>query len=315
MMESLENHFNRVIVNNPEFTDEQIDEYRISLMGIIDNMSKREMWSEVKVIQPDEALHVLENDLNKKNRKTLESHVSALTDSMSTDGRWTPTNASIAYDKNGKLVDGTHRFTACVRSNTSFETLVTYNVDAEVCGHHIDYVRARSISDKLRMMDIPANSSHTRIVDYMVAGLPQVVKTVFPDDKVTELNRYDGLIDDIVKLGNIPGVGVSGKAAFSRVAYIHGIGVVRDFVDYYNMKKPATTAFEQSPQVLRRRLIKWKEDMPRGNYGHEIAKQRRMEEYARVEFAMDKFISGETVYNSRATDVELFPIPTDEELF
>lgn len=65
-------------------------------------------------------------------------------------GNWQLTGDSIKFDKHGTLVDGQHRLTACVESDTSFKTLVIYGLEPGT-RNVIDTGKARSNSDILTM--------------------------------------------------------------------------------------------------------------------------------------------------------------------
>lgn len=88
-------------------------------------------------------------DKNIKNRRKSTRHISQSVRDTKT-GNWQLTGDSIKFDKNGTLVDGQHRLTACVESDTSFRTLVIYGLEPST-RNVIDTGKSRSNSDVLTM--------------------------------------------------------------------------------------------------------------------------------------------------------------------
>lgn len=67
---------------------------------------------------------------NTNNRDVRSDHVNFLA-SLIESGRWFITHQGIAFDKNGRLVDGQHRLMAIVKSNMRVPILVTNNLEEE----------------------------------------------------------------------------------------------------------------------------------------------------------------------------------------
>jgi hypothetical protein len=80
-----------------------------------------------ETMTPARAKDLLEN--SKVKRKTRQRVVDMYAEDMA-NGRWLKSDGVIALDKNGALLQGKHRLTACVQANKSFKTFVAYGMDA-----------------------------------------------------------------------------------------------------------------------------------------------------------------------------------------
>lgn len=84
--------------------------------------------SEFENIGPERAAKYL--DTMNGNRSVRQSHVDFLTAQMKTD-KWRKTHQGIAFDKEGRLVDGQHRMWAVVESGVTVTIMVTRGIDPE----------------------------------------------------------------------------------------------------------------------------------------------------------------------------------------
>lgn len=64
------------------------------------------------------------------------------------NGRWNPGNSSIAFDKNGNLVDGHHRLSAIVAANVPVYSIVVHGIPNKGL-QHIDDNRTRTVHQRL----------------------------------------------------------------------------------------------------------------------------------------------------------------------
>jgi hypothetical protein len=103
----------------------------------------KEQYTRVEDIDPSLAKLLLE--ANVRNRPISGAHVRSLARDMAS-GNWRLTHQGIALDRDGRLVDGQHRLSAIVESNTTQKLAVTYNVDPESF-HSVDVgIQPRSIA-------------------------------------------------------------------------------------------------------------------------------------------------------------------------
>lgn len=84
--------------------------------------------SEVVIITPQMAADWL-RDANKGNRKLNEAHARRLADQISA-GQYLLTHQGIAFDRDGRLVDGQHRLRAIVLAGQPVQMLVTRGLQA-----------------------------------------------------------------------------------------------------------------------------------------------------------------------------------------
>lgn len=81
-------------------------------------------------ITPDKALEMLEH--NTCNYRKLSDSVQSRYASDMEKGLWTITTATIAFSKDGRLIDGQTRLTACVESGVGFWTFILRNCPEEL---------------------------------------------------------------------------------------------------------------------------------------------------------------------------------------
>lgn len=131
----------------------------------------------VRTITPDDAKRLLEN--NTLNRNISDRTVSALARDMKS-GNWVFNGESIKISKTGRLLDGQHRLSACVRANVPFETLVIEGLP-ESAMDTVDAGRKRTAGDVLRMHGYINNNSLAAaakaIMDYKQHGIREVRQT------------------------------------------------------------------------------------------------------------------------------------------
>lgn len=108
----------------------------------VKSRSKQQV-SHVEDIDPSLAKLLLE--ANVRNRPISTPHVRSIARDM-TNGKWRLTHQGIALDRDGRLVDGQHRLSAIIESQTTQKMVVTYNVDPESF-HSVDVgLQPRSIA-------------------------------------------------------------------------------------------------------------------------------------------------------------------------
>lgn len=83
----------------------------------------------VEVINPAEAEAYLKN--NAMHRKIKEKKVDAYMKEMK-NGKWVLNGKSLIFDSNGRLLNGQHRLSAVVKSQTPLTTVVIRGVDPSV---------------------------------------------------------------------------------------------------------------------------------------------------------------------------------------
>lgn len=105
--------------------------------------------SSIQTITPKIASEILAGSIGQIQRAVNMSMVNGLAAAMK-DGLWQLNGESIIIDENGACVDGQHRLSAVVRSNTSITTVVINGVDSDSF-HSIGTGKPRSTGDILKI--------------------------------------------------------------------------------------------------------------------------------------------------------------------
>lgn len=125
----------------------------------------------LETITPAMAKKYLEK--NTRNRHLNEARVLQMARALK-EGKWKLNGDAIRFDKNGNLVDGQHRLTACYLSGISLKTWVVRNLDEDVFDT-IDQGKKRTASDILSVDGIAYGSRISAgaraIYDYL-DGMP-----------------------------------------------------------------------------------------------------------------------------------------------
>lgn len=101
----------------------------------------------IERITPDIARKMLNTNI--KNRKIKDVPLGILEESLN-NGEWTLNGESIIFDKFGKLSDGQHRLTSCIKTGRTIDAVVVRGVDEDV-QDTIDSGSRRQLSDYLKM--------------------------------------------------------------------------------------------------------------------------------------------------------------------
>lgn len=106
----------------------------------------------IEIITPDRAEKIWANR-NFENRKLSSIMVDRFASDMKS-GIWQMNGQGIVFDSGGRLVDGHHRISACIRAKSSFTTLVARGVDPASVDV-IDSGHSRSLGHIAQMRGIP----------------------------------------------------------------------------------------------------------------------------------------------------------------
>lgn len=147
---------------------------------------------EIKTITPSEAAKILAR--NNNNRPIHKNHLDRLISSMK-EGRFQLNGESIKLSKEGNLVDGQHRLTACVRSGVSFQSLVVTGID-DISFLTIDTGAKRTCSDALSRYGVTNYAAAAGCLRWIIAiENDKNTKTIAldPDQAVIEFEKRDSL--------------------------------------------------------------------------------------------------------------------------
>lgn len=109
----------------------------------------------VRTITPDDAKRLLEN--NTLNRSISDRTVNAIARDMK-NGDWVLNGESIKISTAGRLLDGQHRLSACIRADVPFKTLIIEGLP-ESAMDTVDAGRKRTAGDVLRLHGYANNNT------------------------------------------------------------------------------------------------------------------------------------------------------------
>lgn len=112
------------------------------------------MKSQIELVTPAKAREMLESNTN--NRRVRVAWVSNLA-TMIQNGEWIVTHQGVAFDVNGRLVDGQHRLMAIVQANKPVKVMVSRGLPSETY-KYVDGGRPRTYSDRTTLMEDPRDN-------------------------------------------------------------------------------------------------------------------------------------------------------------
>lgn len=115
-----------------------------------------------ETITPEKARQYLETNVG--NRRLNNGFAESLANEIR-EGRWQLTHQGIAFDENGRLIDGQHRLTAVALANEPVEMMVARGVaPSENNLYIIDNNRKRSVVDMLKIGQYGPVYTNTRVI-------------------------------------------------------------------------------------------------------------------------------------------------------
>lgn len=111
-------------------------------------MENKNPYAEIALVTPKKAEQLLK--MNTDNRNLNERKLREYVDSMNR-GQWRLNGSSISISESKKLLDGQHRLTAVIKSNTSQSFVLVHNLKDEVFTT-IDTGKNRNASDALKIL-------------------------------------------------------------------------------------------------------------------------------------------------------------------
>lgn len=191
------------------------------------------MKNGVMEITPEIAKDLLGDD-NEHQRNKSVSHVAFLANEMES-GRWQMNGEPIIVSNTGRVLDGQHRLTACIKCGKSFKTIVVSGVPDE-CFKTIDTGMKRTTGNILQMAGVPNANA-------MAAGMLWFWKYRLAKERKGSLNMWDKpsskeILDMVQKDMDICG---RAFAVVNDVCYTHkaltrsiGVGLYLAFSKYDN---------------------------------------------------------------------------------
>lgn len=124
------------------------------------------MKTEIRIITPQMATTYLESRHDRQ-RKITKNRVTQYAGEM-VAGRWSDSQDAIAFDKNGKLINGQHRMAAVVLADTPSEFLVVTGMH-DACMKVMDSQQNRSQCQRMFMSGVEVNQKEWSIARVIVA--------------------------------------------------------------------------------------------------------------------------------------------------
>lgn len=199
-----------------------------------------EMSSEIINVTPETAAAWLEHNVP-NNRPVRAVDVNKFARDMA-NGNWRLTHQGIAFNKDGKLIDGQHRLRAVVQSGCTVPMLIWHNLP-DNCLSRIDTGLARTASDSIGFLT--ADNAYTskivistiRMMYRISHNLPQ--KTKFsPDELYTLLTHNDNLVHAIHYLSTHKHSPIRAAAYFASLMFAVASG--ESLQDVLNFDKMVT---------------------------------------------------------------------------
>lgn len=244
---------------------------------------------------------------NADHQRRLSAHIVTRYAADMRSGRWMQTHQGIAFDANGKLIDGQHRLSAIVESGASVGMIVYRNAAPEsICV--IDDNYTRSIQQTMKILDGVAISNFEKATGtrmFLRAGgnyATSVTKTVLRDYLRTHLAdiRWVCLMFDAARA---PGVRRAPVAAPVVRALVAGADRQRlkEFVSV--LAGGIATKQEHRIVIILRDWLT--QTAMRSNSGGSAAATV----YRKAERALQAFLNGERIKTLYEATSELFPLP------
>lgn len=142
--------------------------------------------AKVEIITPQVAKCYLEHNGN--NRILNKGHVAFLAKMMQA-GTWQVNGEAIVFDKNGRLVNGQHRLSACVYANIPFETMVIRGVEEETF-FTFDSGKTRSSGDVFKIQGIINAKSVSACINKYLSMCVSPDRNMFSNDTSKKENSY-----------------------------------------------------------------------------------------------------------------------------
>lgn len=124
-------------------------------------LKSKDYWCEVVEITPERAVELLGHG-NVDNRPLRKHLVKRMAQDIAA-GNWRCNGESIKFDRNGRLVDGQHRLSACRAAHAPLKTFVCGGLDPDIFAT-IDQGAKRDIRDVFRTAGIPNAARASMVV-------------------------------------------------------------------------------------------------------------------------------------------------------
>jgi hypothetical protein len=261
------------------------------------------MRTAVMAVGPDLAARWLEG--NTHNRPIHQSRVDHYAAEMKA-GRWNLTHQGIAFDVNGVLRDGQHRLWAIVESGCTIQTLVTFNLAADVI-EKIDDVKARTVCDRMnisgRFSEAKISTNQLSVLRAMVRGLRPSRRLAYHDECRLMAEHLPAIRFALEHLATTRIKGVSAPtvcAVVARAWYSQDTSLLERFCE---VLRTGIAAPNEAVVILLRDYLGSRD------CSNKLANLR--EQYGKAERALLAYIKGQSLTMLRPSQSEVFPLPNE----
>ena len=265
-----------------------------------ERIKKNGATQELMTITPAMATEWLSHCVN--NRKVSQKYVNRLVAQMAA-GKWHITNAAIAFDRNGQLVDGQHRLWAVLLSDVSIVSWVCRGIDPDAV-MSIDTAKVRNLPDILRI-----GGENGKVTNNEVATMRRMLASFgnAPDWAPEEYSRamarhhkaVQFAVDNLPTVTSARGVntGIT-RAVVARAWYTQDRARLAQFCR--KLTSGIVTSEEESIIVGLRQYLQ-------ENRGGSFTS--RMQRYGKIEKVLALWLAGENPSRVYAVSNEQFPLP------
>lgn len=263
-------------------------------------------YDAVLSVTPELAFRWLEG--NTHNRPINQRHVERLARDMKA-GRWRLTHQGIAFDVTGLLIDGQHRLCAVIEADLPVTMRVFYNEPSEN-RHVVDTGERRSNLDVLAISGQVGEINVILLATLraMLAGMTSQSSRMTPGEEGERFSCHRQALEFAVEhFGHAPARGLATaqiRAVIGRAYYSVDHNRLAHFCDVLRSGM-STDEVDHVVIILRDFLI----DSYRSGRG-EAARRLR---YAKTEYALHAFLEERTPKRLCGSDLELFPLPEEQE--
>jgi hypothetical protein len=256
-------------------------------------------------ITPAMAENWLAQDEPDSDRKLRVGWVDQLATDMK-DGNFMLTHQGIAFNCDGKRLDGQHRLHAIVKSGTTQRMLVTTGLPREIRSV-IDINKTRTLSDYISISDQPASKAVVQVTVSMYFGNNLKPRLTRPGQKEFFLKYRDYMEWAVDQLPNGTKIAKAGvRAAVARAYYnakgnTQKISKIKRFCEILR-EGQTLNATEQGVRVLRDFLI--------GNKQY-AGSTASVDVYSKTANALHKMLEGRPSKSAVVSSTNFFPIPED----
>lgn len=249
-------------------------------------------------------------------RPLQQSRVAAYAGDMAS-GKWTLTHQGLAFDKQGRLIDGQHRSAACITANTPFRTMVFRHVPRKAI-INTDTGAKRTAAHALtaKRGEYVSGSITTLMTNMLITdGLKAPGNLAFrgstactpPSAYEAFLRHYKDAIDftttelDRTKkaITVAPVRAAVAKAFMHTRKYPGGKKRLQEFCQVLYTGEPQDVHTDQAAIRLRNLLME----------NHDRSGSQRGNIYLKAAYCLDKFLKGERVNHVKAAEQDPFPLP------